>query len=297
MKTTMKNSMKVAMMGCAILAVCGVDAGELRAPRGVVAEAIDHESVLVRWEDRSVGETGQRVRTRTDDGGATKVVRRNREMTVVSGLQPSTDYTFQVRAFDGASQSPWSAPATATTLPPPDTEPPTIVFADPLDGAVIWGAGVVEVVANDNGGSGVGKVELFADGVLWGESTVLPFEIPFDTGTLADGPHVLTVKATDKAGNFAVASINVIIENVMNPPGGLTAAALSESAIRLDWIDTSNVEHGVEVQRSDDGGENFRSVVTLPANTVTFTDVGLTPNTTYTYRIRFCRGCAPALDL
>jgi len=271
-------------------------AGSLRAPSDLTAEPLDHQSVLVQWTDRSTGETGFKVRTRLDDEAATKiatkVVRKNREMTVVSGLQPATDYTFQVRAFDGASQSAWSAPATATTLPPPDNEPPTIVFSDPLDGAAIWGAGVVEVVARDNGGSGVAKVELYADGQLWGESTVLPYDLPFDTGTLADGPHVLTVRAIDKAGNVGTASINVSIENTLAAPANLTATAISDSAIRLNWEDRSQNEHGIEVQRSDDGGENFRAIVTLPADTVTFTDTGLTPNTTYTYRVRACRGCA-----
>lgn len=74
-------------------------------------------------------------------------------------------------------------------------------------------------------------------------------------------------------------------------PSGLTATALSSSDIQLTWTDNSNNETRFVIHR--DGSEPF----TVGANTVAFTDSGLTPGTTYTYTIEACndKGCSAAL--
>jgi hypothetical protein len=271
-------------------------AGKLTPPSRIEAQAIDSESVRVTWRDRSVFETGFNVRA-TDQVGATvtKTVKRNRESTVIGGLQPSTAYDIQVRAFNDTRQSAWSDVAFAETWLPPDDVAPTIVFVDPADGQIIWGKGVVEVQATDN--VGVVLVEIFVDGTKWGESAEAPFDLPFDTETVADGQHQLIVRAHDAAGNSSAAMINVMIGNALAAPTNLTATAVSPTQIDLAWEDNTANEGGFEIERSLDSGLTWQKLTTVGANVTSFSDTSLVPATTYHYRVRACRGCAPHIDL
>lgn len=67
-------------------------------------------------------------------------------------------------------------------------------------------------------------------------------------------------------------------------PSALTAAAASTTAINLGWSDGSSNETGFMIERSTDGA-NFSAVASVSANEVSFADAGLTPSTTYYYRV------------
>ena len=71
-------------------------------------------------------------------------------------------------------------------------------------------------------------------------------------------------------------------------PSGLSATAVSSSQINLAWTDNASNETGFRVDRCSGAGcTNFAQVGTnLAANTVAFSDVGLTANTAYSYRVR-----------
>jgi subtilisin family serine protease len=68
-------------------------------------------------------------------------------------------------------------------------------------------------------------------------------------------------------------------------PANLTADAKSQPEISLAWEDRATGEDGYKVERATGGG-TFAEVQTLPAGSTSFTDSSLTPNTTYTYRVR-----------
>ncbi len=79
-------------------------------------------------------------------------------------------------------------------------------------------------------------------------------------------------------------------------PTGLSALETGSSTIGLTWTDASDNETRFEVERAE-GSENSWSQVGTPApNITTFEDTGLTPNTTYRYRVRACNetGCSNA---
>jgi hypothetical protein len=72
----------------------------------------------------------------------------------------------------------------------------------------------------------------------------------------------------------------------VGPPGvpaGLTATTISSTRIALAWSDATN-ETGYRIERAVTGGA-FATVTSVAANQTTFTDTGLTPNTSYTYRV------------
>ena len=69
-------------------------------------------------------------------------------------------------------------------------------------------------------------------------------------------------------------------------PSGLVAAPTSSSEIGLSWTDGSSSEDGFELQRSPDGASWSTIASSLAANSTSFTDGGLQPDTEYRYRTR-----------
>jgi len=68
-------------------------------------------------------------------------------------------------------------------------------------------------------------------------------------------------------------------------PTGLTAGAHSPTEIILSWNDNATGEDGYILERKRSGG-NFEVIATLLPDTTTYTDTGLDPLTTYTYRLK-----------
>ncbi len=67
-------------------------------------------------------------------------------------------------------------------------------------------------------------------------------------------------------------------------PTSLTATAVSSSRIDLRWIDNARNETGFKIERLDD--RNFGQIAVVGANVRTYSDTGLEPSTSYTYRVR-----------
>ncbi|WP_221029082.1 chondroitinase-B domain-containing protein [Actomonas aquatica] len=70
----------------------------------------------------------------------------------------------------------------------------------------------------------------------------------------------------------------------LNAPSGLSAAAASSSSIQLSWTDNAANEEGFLLERRT-GSDAFATIATLSADTTSYTDTGLTPETTYDYRV------------
>src|SRR2546425_12040976 len=68
-------------------------------------------------------------------------------------------------------------------------------------------------------------------------------------------------------------------------PTGLTANPGPSGTVNLTWMDNSNNETAFAVWRTG-GGSAFARVAALAANSTSYTDWGLTPNTPYTYLVR-----------
>ncbi|MFO0846998.1 MAG: fibronectin type III domain-containing protein [Gemmataceae bacterium] len=145
--------------------------------------------------------------------------------------------------------------------------------------------------------SGPQTVQVVVDGGVVG--TVRPAGTGY-TGyttpafTLAAGTHTVELRGANTAGDSTAFVDAVTLSPAVSPPpaptppaapSGLTAAAVSGSSVRLTWADNANNETGFTVERSPDG-VTFTAVGTAGANATTFTDAGLAPLTSYTYRVR-----------
>jgi hypothetical protein len=74
------------------------------------------------------------------------------------------------------------------------------------------------------------------------------------------------------------------------PPTGLTVLLQTTARIDLAWVDGAVDEIEFRIERSDDGGATYAQAGTVPANAVTYSDLGLVANTTYLYRVSAWNG-------
>ena len=80
---------------------------------------------------------------------------------------------------------------------------------------------------------------------------------------------------------------------LISPPSALTATSVSLSQIDLSWTDNSGNEDGFKIERALDNGGSpgaWTQIATVNSNVTTYSDTGLSPNTTYWYRVRAYNG-------
>lgn len=68
-------------------------------------------------------------------------------------------------------------------------------------------------------------------------------------------------------------------------PNALNATAISTSAIVLAWSDNTDIEDGFRIQRAPTSGGPYAEVGTVSYSTTSYTDNGLTADTTYSYQV------------
>jgi hypothetical protein len=67
-------------------------------------------------------------------------------------------------------------------------------------------------------------------------------------------------------------------------PSNLTGTVVSTTQINLSWTDNATNETGYKIERKTGNG-NYTVVGSMGADLSVFNDLGLTPYTTYTYRV------------
>jgi hypothetical protein len=143
-------------------------------------------------------------------------------------------YTLTAVARDAAGNQSNVASVTVTVnnAPPPDTQAPTVSFANPANGATVTGTIAVIATANDN--VGVTGVQFRVDGTALGaEDTSAPYTASFNTSTVSNGSHTVTALARDAAGNqSALASLTVTVSNTTVPPtSGFAAGFIAHRGV------------------------------------------------------------------
>jgi len=106
------------------------------------------------------------------------------------------------------------------------------------------------------------------------------------------------ISETDSLGNLITDYIHLhdklvaqVTDDVYIPPEkptNLTSTVISSSHIDLSWTDNSNDETGFKIERKTGTGGAYTQIATVGSNVATYSDTGLTVNTTYYYRVRAC---------
>lgn len=122
----------------------------------------------------------------------------------------------------------------------------TVNLTSPIDGATVSGS--VDVSADPSSDAGVTQVEFFVDGSSIAIDTDGSdgWMTTWDSTAVADGDYAVSATATDTDGQTASDSVNVIVDNVDDPP----AVAITNPA------DGTTVSGSVDVtaDASDDNG-------------------------------------------
>ena len=113
-------------------------------------------------------------------------------------------HTLLARAYDAAGNVGRSAEVVVTvTGGVEDTTAPTVNLTNPVNGATVGGTVTLTATAADD--FGVTRVEFFVDGVSLGTGTPSmtagPWQLQWNTGSVSDGLHALSVRASDAKGN------------------------------------------------------------------------------------------------
>jgi hypothetical protein len=103
-------------------------------------------------------------------------------------------------------------------LPTPDYVVPTVTLISPTEGAVLAGTVAIGITAADN--TGIGDTTILIDGVEVALAADASGAFPWNTRTVANGPHEVTVVVSDEAGNQASVQVVVQVTNAAPDEGG-----------------------------------------------------------------------------
>ncbi len=184
------------------------------APGNVTASTRTTTSIALTWAAATdnIGVAGYGIYN-----GADLVQTTAGTTGIVSGLTCNTNYTLAVDAFDGSGNSSPKTIIMVSTLPCPDTTPPTVAITAPTNGSTM--TGTVNASANATDNIGVARVDFFRDGVSSGSDTSAPYTIPVNTSTIANGSHTFSARAYDSAGNVGNSpSVTVAVSNTTPTP-------------------------------------------------------------------------------
>ena len=167
--------------------------------------------------------------------------------------------------------------------------PPSVSLTAPASGATFASGANVTVSANASDSDGtISQVEFFRGSTSLGVDTSSPYSVTWSNA--AAGSYSLTAVARDNANATTTSSaVSVTVTPPSNDttppsvPGGLASTGRTNTTISLSWSASTDNAGGSGVAGYDvyrNGG-----VVGSPGGT-SFTDSGLTRNTSYSYTVR-----------
>ena len=199
------------------------------------------------------------------------VVPANTTTYLDTGLQPSTPYSYRIRAANSFGTSPYSHPAATFTQPPAEVpvlhagaSSPTEIslLAEPSEGATLYR---LERATNDTWQ------------VIY-ETNSAPFRFE-DTNLQPFTPYTYRVSSQNAAGTWFYSSS--VTAQTWPVELAVTGRPLSASEIELSWPAIAGADHFV-VRKMTNG---VWQTVVVDGTTTGFVDTNLTAGTTYNYRV------------
>lgn len=263
------------------------------APSTLALTVKSSSSIALSWKDNSANESGFKIERSTD--GATFIQVSTAGAGIISytdtSLSPSKKYYYRVCAYNAGGNSAYATTASATTqaLPAPPTAPssPTITVVSNSSLKLGW---------KDNSTTETGfKIERSTDGTNFALITnTLASVITFtDSGLASSKKYYYRLRAYNDGGTSAytttVSATTSAPPSLPAAPTTLAVTVVSNSSLKLTWVDKSTNETGFKIERSTDG-TSFTQITLAGANVLNYTDSALTSSTKYYYRVRAYNG-------
>ena len=126
---------------------------------------------------------------------------------------------------------------------------PTVAVTKPAAGLQVSGSAVT-IAADASDDRRVESVQFFVDGNSIGSDTSAPYSVSWNSTTVGNGPHSLTARATDDAGNQTTsAAVSITVGNssppttsITSPTGGSVAGTVTVNANASDDVGVTKVE-------------------------------------------------------
>lgn len=257
------------------------------APTNLTVTFVGLTRIDLAWNDNSDNEQSFEIEMKKGTTGQFAVIGAVGPNTVTfsaTGLIPTTQYMFRVRAINQDGQSAYSNPVTISTLPQLPKDPTQLVVT-PIDRTRLK----LDWTDNSNNES-LFKIErkLPTDPAFVEIATVGENVTTFtDTGLTPNTTYQYRVRAFNVAGNSGytnTASGTTLPDPPTVAPSGLTATAISNSEIDLSWVYTPTDATGFKIYRSTNGViYTLYRVTTTPATS--FQDTGLPAKTKFFYKV------------
>jgi hypothetical protein len=161
--------------------------------------------------------------------------------------------------------------------------------------ATTFSSSQIDLTWTDNSNNENGfKVEQSTDGTTFTQIAMLnsnTVSYPV-TALTASTTYYYRVVSFNDAGNSQYSNMANATTSATPPPlpaapNALSATGISRTQINLSWTDNSGNESGFKIERCKSPNcTNFAQVAQVGANVKTFSDTGVTKNTSYNYRVR-----------
>ncbi len=271
-------------------------------PLGLGATAESSSTIQLTWNDNSDNEEGFTIERANDNGGSpgTWALLKNVAAGITlyndNALSAQTTYHYRIRAYNSAGASSYTDSVSATTqamalVVPNAPSGLTLTAESSTEIGLSWTdnsdneQGFIIQRANDNAGSPG----------TWNTLTNVGANVTTysDTGLSPSTKYHYRVSAYNAkggSGNSPSASTTTLDAPAVTPNAPLTldATAESSSSILITWTDNSDNEQGFRIERAnDDAGSpgTWSTLTNVGAGVATYTDTGLTAETTYHYRV------------
>jgi large repetitive protein len=271
------------------------------APSALVATPFNSNQVDLTWTDNSSNEASFRIFRRptlstssgTPEMTVVGTVPANTTSYSVTGLNPSTNYTFVVAAVGAFGTVAPSTPVAASTVANPMTAPTgfTATAFSNVQINLAWTDTTSDEVGfrilrrpASNGSSSSSNTPPWTV-VTTTAANITSYE---DAGLAAVTGYTYAVASVNAIGDYAISAVATAatLSTVLTAPSNFIAKAFSDTRIDLTWTDTTVAETGYRVTRKlTSGSAAPTTVATLAANATSYSDTGLTAATGYTYAV------------
>ncbi len=266
--------------------------------RATLSSSDPYRSVALEWTapaDHGEAITGYTLQRKAGSGNYSNVsttIAAGDTSYSDTGLTPGTIYTYRIHATNSIGNAEWSNEPVVTTT---DTAVPDAITDLEATATSTTSIILTWSTPDDNGETitsytlqrriGTGSWAALSTGPSAAATTFT------DIGLTANTAYTYRIQAWNREGAGAWSNL-AAATTLTDPPDAITdlaATAASATSIRLTW--TAPADNGAEIDNytleRKTGTGNFVALSGGPgAAATTFTDTGLTPETTYTYRMR-----------
>ncbi|MCX6057966.1 MAG: multicopper oxidase domain-containing protein [Chloroflexi bacterium] len=253
------------------------------APTALTASVFSTTQVNLAWTDTSSNETNF-VLERAVNGAAFAVLATlpaNTKTYNDTAVAAGNDYAYQVKAINLGGSSPYSNTASVSIIAAPIALTATAVSASQVN--LTWS----DTSTNETGFSiercaGASCTTFLQVGTV--AANVANYS---DMTTAPVTTYVYQVIATNLLGVSKPSSTATVTTLDVPPaaPTALSALLVNGPQVALTWTDNATNETGMVVESSLNGAA-FTVIATLPANTVSYTDLTVIGGNTYVYQVK-----------